>query len=675
MRSPSLKAALLIAAGALFRFWAMNHARFTGDESEFWALARRMARLEAFPAYGPAITGAEARHPGALFFYLIALAQTLGDSPRFGSALVVVLHAIAAWVLYVIARRARGERAGLIALLLVMLAPWDVLYADRIWLSNVAPVVGTIAIGSAILSSSSTKAQAILLASCLVLPQFHMSAPIAWCVCAVILLLRPPEKWSLRALGAGVLAAVIAYAPPLWLELTQGLPNTRRILAQAGGNESLANLARTPAKVFSSALIFGSSDISYHFARGYWFGFDDIHRYWSIAGWSEVLGRDGWTITLLNGFSLLAALVAWICALSCALRRSRQALILGSRSALEDGDVLTLALLAGFSAATVLLVSAHKYYYPHYANMLMPVALWPLVKTADGACKRSWHKAMVLSVLGAIVVSMGASCVRYYRNVDALNGLAATLDESRWLLEAKWPFRLAWDGFNNEYALQNLSSVIHRRGLPLNGRSSLVYRVHNTAPFDGAASGGSMRFDRVLVERIGGPKEAETGDLLLDAKADWKRAEVWSVTDRGRMDCADRPETSALSCTYGEQSWYHYGPDFIDVLGRAEPLLYIHPIAGGVVTWKLDLPQGARRGVLSYAMSDGSTRSDNRSPVELSLVQGRQILARASADNSAGLKTVPFALSSTAAKEIALELRTEKDGSRVIGFDVEIYSH
>jgi hypothetical protein len=129
--------------------WAVGHARFTGDESYFWATARNIATFEAAPVYGPPLTGSSAFHPGPIFYYLMAIPQRIGTSPWIGGIFVVLLHALSAWLLFLLARAARGERAGLVALALLAFAPWDVLYADRIWLSCVAPVWGTLVLYAA----------------------------------------------------------------------------------------------------------------------------------------------------------------------------------------------------------------------------------------------------------------------------------------------------------------------------------------------------------------------------------------------------------------------------------------------------------------------------------------------------------------------------------------------
>ncbi|MCA9553223.1 MAG: hypothetical protein KC933_24515, partial [Myxococcales bacterium] len=72
---------LLLAAG-VFRLWATDHARFTGDEADYWSKSRRLATAQYFPAYGFEITGSAAHFPGPAAYFLIALPQLLSPSPR-----------------------------------------------------------------------------------------------------------------------------------------------------------------------------------------------------------------------------------------------------------------------------------------------------------------------------------------------------------------------------------------------------------------------------------------------------------------------------------------------------------------------------------------------------------------------------------------------------------------
>ena len=80
-RRTRLIALVLLGLGLAFRLWALPSARFTGDESYFWATARNIATFDASATFGPAMTGSSAFHPSPLFYYLMAFPQRLGVSP------------------------------------------------------------------------------------------------------------------------------------------------------------------------------------------------------------------------------------------------------------------------------------------------------------------------------------------------------------------------------------------------------------------------------------------------------------------------------------------------------------------------------------------------------------------------------------------------------------------
>ncbi|MCB9650382.1 MAG: hypothetical protein H6730_27920 [Deltaproteobacteria bacterium] len=380
---------LLLAAG-VFRLWATDHARFTGDEADYWSKSRRLATAQYFPAYGFEITGSAAHFPGPAAYFLIALPQLLSPSPRAGAAFVAGLHVLAGALMFLLLARARGPRAGLIGLALFAFAPWDVLYADRIWGSAVVPAWGAVAFYAAHRAADSPRWQGILLFLALVLPQLHLSAPVLWAACLTLVLLRPPPRWDRRALGLGLLATVIAYLPPLWMELQSGFANTRLIIAKSGGAEALAYAVWNPVRVLGYAVLYGTGEIGYHFARGYWGGnFDGASAYLTAAGWDRFFAHYGTPWAVAGVISLVVAAIGWAVALGCLARQGARAARARRRDALPFEDALTAAVVVGFVTAGLLLLVAKKRFFPHYANILMPMALIPIAVGLD----RAWGRA------------------------------------------------------------------------------------------------------------------------------------------------------------------------------------------------------------------------------------------------------------------------------------------
>src|SRR5438034_1105956 len=80
-RAVAAVGALAILVGVGLRIWSIRQARFSGEESWFWSIGCDIAAGKSFPALGHPITGSNARHPGAAFFWLLGLTQLAGRSP------------------------------------------------------------------------------------------------------------------------------------------------------------------------------------------------------------------------------------------------------------------------------------------------------------------------------------------------------------------------------------------------------------------------------------------------------------------------------------------------------------------------------------------------------------------------------------------------------------------
>jgi hypothetical protein len=658
---------ILLAVLVGLRLWAAPQARFTGDESHQWSVARMIAEGRTFPAYGLEITGSAARLPGPACYVLVALPQLFGASPLLGSAFVVLLHALAGLMFAHLASRARGPRAGVLALAVLAFAPWDVLYGDRIWGSSLAPVWAAVAIWAAVEAPRRPAAQGILLFFALTLPQLHLSAPIAWVSIGVLLWLHPVGRWKKSAVAWGLAATVLAYSPMLVAELSSGFANTRAILGRGGGDETWDTLWQVPFRVFGYAVLYASSAIDYHFARGYWGGgFDDLARFGTTAGWRAAWAREGAVLGALGLSSIALAAVAWM---EHARQLARE--LVARRRSLESA--LTWSLLAGLGAGAALMMLAHKKFFPHYANVLVPLALWPVVASLDRWLDRGpAARAAALLALALSSTSMALQTVRYYREVDGLNGLTATVEMVERVLAEPGPVRLEFAHFHNEYAWGQVARVLFGRELRTHPRAPVTFRVHNDRRAEGPLGEGESLHGAVRLER----RPPSGGGLLGSPQRErWRAWEVEAErADGSRRACAPRED----ACAYGDQPWQRFGPDLLEVDGQPRPLLFLHPIEGATVRARLTVDAAVRAGVLRYALSDGAVASGNTAPVELRLVErtadspDSHELARASAENRRGLFTLPFTRTASGAGALELEIRTASEGARVFGFDLDL---
>ncbi len=657
-----IRALLLIALGFLIRFWASGNARFTGDESHYWFVSRQLARFETFPVYGPEITGSAAHLPGALYYYLMAVPQLLGASPRFGAVMVIVGHLLAAWLLYLLLEETRGPTTALVGLAFAVITPWDVLYSDRIWGSCVVPILGSIAIYAAVRARDSGRWQTVLIAINLVLPQLHLSSPVLWIACGTIVLLRPPGRWNRRAVLAALAIVVIAYAPMGIAELASGFSNTRMIFAKAGGQEPWSKVVLIPLEMIGYAIFYGSAELSYHFGRGYWGGYDDLARYATVAGWTRWLDHEGPAIATLTILSIALSLALWIAALIGLSRHVGAAVRTRRREALRLEDVVFLGLLAGLAGGIALLVPAKKGYFPHYANVLMPMLLWPLALGFDIA-RRSRLRPLVISLAAVSAAAMLTNVFRYYRDVDGLNGLAITVDMVGEALAEGRPVDVQFEHFNNGYAWSLIARGVYGRDLPMQRGALVRWRVENGSRHEGPVPEGARLFGPVLVKR-GEHTRPRPPDLVYRASEQWRSIEV-----EGKSTCkaAAGPE-----CRYGDQPWQHLIPDALEMNGRPEPVLFFHPIAGARVVAHMTIP-AARRGLLHYGLSDAAHQSTNQAPVLLVLRQGDRVVLDAKTEALRGLKNRPFTLTSTGSPTLDLEISTTDDGARVMGFDLDLF--
>lgn len=651
---------LLLAAGFALRFWATGYARLTGDESLFWSVARRIATFQDFPIYGPEITGTAARHPGALFYYLMALPQLFGPSPKWGATLVVIGHLFAAFLFYRLLREVRGERAAVFGLMLAVVTPWDVLYGDRIWVSCVVPVFGAVALYAAVQARERAAWQGILVAICLLLPQVHLSAPVLWIACGTILLLRPPIRWSKRALLAGLGVTLLLYLPMLVAELSSGFSNTRLILSKAGGEEPLSVVLWTPLSALGYAVLYGTAELSYHFDRGYWGGYDDFARYATLDGWARWYAREGFWLAASTAVSIALSFALWLGVLVNTARRTLAALRARSRAALSLEQVFFLGLLAGLAAGAALMMSARKIYFPHYANILMPMLLWPLALGLDTAW-RTRLRAPVTAVALCSIAAMVINTVRYYREIDGLNGVDPTIAMVGAALEEPGPVDVRFEHFQNGFAWDLVARDYYERPLR-SDRSALVrLDVRNRRPHEGPVPSGGALFGPVLMKRSEKTRPKPPG-LLFRAYEGWRRIEVRA----GPRTCR---AASGRECRYGQQPWQAMRPDALVMRGRPEPLLFLHPITAVPVTAEIPIPEGATRGTLLFGLSDQAHASSDV-PVSISLHQGTRLLVERTTGAS-GLQRASFTVTSSGAKTLTLQLRTEDDGARVFGFDLD----
>lgn len=476
--------------GLALRWSQVPDARFTGDEGTFFEAAQRIVHDDFWPVLGPSVSGTEARHPGATFYYLMAIPNAFGKSPYLSGFFIAALSVASLLLLVRMVRATRGDGAALVTAWLAAMSPWTILYADRIWNSNVAPWLGLLALYGVWRMREQQRSwwAAPTVAALAVLPQFHLSSPILWAVVLVQLALwRPRVRWSAVAVGVGI--AVLFYAPYLVHELRSDFSNTRAILAEGGGQEvGLLHAARGAFYV----VLFGTGDAGYHFHTGYWRPYDP---FWQLtrAGISDSLTLYGPILTAFVAISFAFVTAGWGAGLSL-LVRGKDALLRLVR------DPVWTALLVGSGAAFALLAMSHKPAYPHYANLLLPLGVVPL---ADGAMlllsrPHPWLRRVTAALVVGLGVAFAAIAVRYYEKVDAKVAASTSLSMVELIHEQQGsePFRLQFGYFHNGWAMSKLARW--SLGVPWNERRDARRTFHIREAGDdpdAAARGGGRLWE------------------------------------------------------------------------------------------------------------------------------------------------------------------------------------
>ena len=399
--------AILVLACAA-RLVLITTSRFTGDEIVFWQAASGIAKGTDFPLLGPSITGGGARHPGPLFYYVMALPLFVSKAPEACNAFVAILGGFSVLLYWSALRPFFGEIGATFAAALMACAPWSTLYGDRIWNPNVIVFFVALSFWAAcrMRTKPSLGTLVLLVMSAAAMPQFHMSSPMVWLALTPIFLptwRRWRWYWPLVAVGC----AVLLYIPMLIHELRTHWENARLFLAETGSNTS-DDWKRVPAWAFRLLTL----DISYH----------QLHSYWGQHTEKEMLeflesGNSDFVWTplrraalILSGLFAMGALAFWV------VRTA-----MGGRS--KPARPFLWAAIVGLAANTALLGLTHKAVYGHYVESLLPfyfVAFAELGRSAITWTRGWWvvYGAAALVCIGGIDSALWVS-----NELDARNGL------------------------------------------------------------------------------------------------------------------------------------------------------------------------------------------------------------------------------------------------------------
>ena len=443
----------VVAAACLVRLALVTTSRFTGDEADFYRVALDIAEGRALPLLGPPITGGVARHPGPLFYWLMALPMLFTRAPEAVNALVAVLGGITVGIYWHALRRPFGEAGALTAAALMVCTPWSTLYADRIWNSNVVGLPIALAFWSALrmrtaaAAGEDTRAIVLLLPAAAVIPQFHMSAPVLWA--ALVPLAWPGFRRAPRNdVVMGLAIVVLLYVPTLVSELGSGCANVRAFLRESQNGHS-AGWMWVPLYVAR----FLTLDVSYQLLTGYWARYSE-----SDALLTLVRGTRDFPFSPLRFAALLVSVVTAAAAVVVA---GRQLVARRGRAA-----PYALAALVGVVVDMVLLGTAGKPVFAHYVQPLLPFLFVVFAVLGRAAATRPIGRPVVAAlVLVTCIGGLDATWLVSSR-LDARSGIAVTraiverldadaLDDD---IPRETPVRLDFGFFSVPHAYEVLAS-------------------------------------------------------------------------------------------------------------------------------------------------------------------------------------------------------------------------
>lgn len=463
---------VFLTLGLIFRWYWVDYARFTGDEALFYRMAQQIVTESALPVLGPSVSGTAAKHPGATFYYLMALPNLISSHPRWSGMFISLLSVISLGLLVRMVRELRGEQTALITAWLSALSPWYILYSDRIWNSNVAPWLAIVVLFGLHRMVHTPKSRWVGIVALLlvILFQFHLSTPILWMAALGILVAaRAQIHW--RALILGTVAGALFYAPYLIYEVRHDFINVRAILSDAGGTE---HGLLQPLRSFVYVLLFGTGDVGYHAHTGYWRPYDPFWQWTTGDGSRDSIRYYGWPLILGIWLSVGLCVWAWCRRLIRGGRNPR-----ALRQLLAD-PVWGALILGSFSGATLLFVS-HKAAYPHYVNLLLGVGVVPVAELLSDLANNAsrLRKTFVYLFVALLGISMAVSTSLYYVRIDSKVGLATTLDIVDIISQKQShePFGLRFPYFNNRFPMSVLAEYAVGRPWLYQNKSKVVYEI------------------------------------------------------------------------------------------------------------------------------------------------------------------------------------------------------
>jgi hypothetical protein len=391
----------------------LTTARFGGDEALFFQLGMDIVEGKAFPLLGTPITDGAARLPGPAFLYLMAAPLFFWPAPEAQYLFTEALGACTVVVWWLTARRIVGDWAAALSGGWLACAPWAALFADRTWNPNVLPFFVVVAMASAwrVREAPGSRAALVLWPSCALLPQLHLSAPVAWVGLLVLVgsrSLRAATTSSCRRHHLlGLVVAGLLFVPLAVHEAQTEFANIHHLLDETVGRQGGERHPWGFVWVPVYALRLLTTDVSYHELSGYWGGPDEWRCLHSL--WFGTEARPHHPLRILG---LIASLVVGVGAFFgtvVAARRDPRA------------RIVSIAVASAIVANAALMALSAKQVFGHYVIVLLPF-VFLLVATSLRHAQGRWRSILIVCVVVSSLVGVEAT-MSVSRHVDARIGL------------------------------------------------------------------------------------------------------------------------------------------------------------------------------------------------------------------------------------------------------------
>ncbi len=395
---------LVVLAAAWVRISLVSTARFMGDEASSYEAALQIREGTSFPVLGPAVTGGVARVPGPLFYYLMSLSQFVSRSPEAANVEVAILGAASVGFVWAGVEALLGAFPAFVAALFTAFSPWAILSSDRIWSANGIFFLASVAFWAAVKVSKVPHSRLIglLAAVSVIMPQFHLSAPVIWLALLAVVL----PHWrhlNYAWLGTGILIGTMTYMPYIFYELETGFANLGALRAE----NVLQTGTMRSYKVVIYTFKFLTLDTTYFERMGYWGGVGERKLFQALLFGSDV-----------RPFTLVGALEVWV---SIVVAAMTYCVAFVERKRL---DGVWSGLWVGVVADVALMSITRKPFYPHYLTVMLPF-IFALGGALGYWMERNRRVRYVCMPLLAVWCIGGVqSSVAISRNLDYRNGLA-----------------------------------------------------------------------------------------------------------------------------------------------------------------------------------------------------------------------------------------------------------